>query len=249
MDLCEIPLHDLLTQTDATHKYGIRFENWHTKNPDYFHSVSGDETIFAWGNYALYAGFIEKNKLLTTAMTTDGFLKNQIRKNGGHNNTNQYHFDTIKLNAFFEKICFQRRIKVIDAEVKDINLNSENGNIESVILENTSTLEADFWIDATGFKKVLMTRLGAEKWNSFSKYLLVDSAIAFPTELDPSGEIRTYTRARAASSGWIWEIPTQQRRGNGYVFASDFITEEEAINEAQATTKYTVGSHKLFKFI
>ena len=174
MDLCEIPLHDLLTQTDATHKYGIRFENWHTKNPDYFHSVSGDDSVYCWNNYGLYAGFIEKNQLLTTAMTTDGFLKNRIRKHNLHNNTNQYHFDTMKLNAFFEKLCFERRIKVIDAEVKDIALNLENGNIESVVLENTATVEADFWIDATGLKRLLMTKLGAEKWNSFSKYLLVD---------------------------------------------------------------------------
>jgi tryptophan halogenase len=248
MDLCEIPLHDLLTQTDATHKYGIRFENWHTKNTDYFHSVSGDDSGYHWSNFGLYAGFIEKNQFLTTAMTTDGFLKNRIRKYNLHSNTNQYHFDTMKLNAFFEKLCFERRIKVIDAEVKDITLNVENGNIESVVLENTATVEADFWIDATGFKRLLMTKLGAAKWNSFSKYLLVDSAIAFPTESDPSGEIRPYTRARAASSGWIWEIPTQQRRGNGYVFASDFITEEEAVNEVQTVTGYSVDSHKSFKF-
>jgi tryptophan halogenase len=248
MELCEIPLLDLLTQTDATHKYGIRFENWHTKNPDYFHSVSGDDSGFNWNNFGLYAGFIEKNQFLTTAMTTDGFLKNRIRKYNLHNNTNQYHFDTMKLNAFFEKLCFERRIKIIDAEVKDITLNLENGNIESVVLDNTATVEADFWIDATGLKRLLMTKLGAAKWNSFSKYLLVDSAIAFPTESDPSGEIKPYTRARAASSGWIWEIPTQQRRGNGYVFASDFITEEEAINEVQTVTNYTVGAHKTFKF-
>ena len=248
MDLCEIPLHDLLTQTDATHKYGIRFENWHTKNTDYFHSVSGDDSGYNWNNFGLYAGFIEKNQFLTTAMTTDGFLKNRIRKHNLHNNTNQYHFDTVKLNAFFEKLCFERRIKVIDAEVKDVTLNVENGNIESVVLENTATVEADFWIDATGLKRLLMTKLGAAKWNSFGKYLLVDSAIAFPTESDPSGEIRPYTRARAASSGWIWEIPTQQRRGNGYVFSSDFITEDEAINEAQTVTNYTVDSHKSFKF-
>ena len=113
----------MLTQTDATHKYGIRFENWHTKNTDYFHSVSNDDSIYCWNNYGLYAGFIEKNQFLTTAMVTGGFLKNRIRKYNLHKNTNQYHFDTIKLNVFFEKLCFERKIKIIDAEVKDVTLN------------------------------------------------------------------------------------------------------------------------------
>jgi tryptophan halogenase len=95
---------------------------------------------------------------------------------------------------------------------------------------------------------VLSTELGNTEWNSFKDYLLADSAIAFPTEADPSGEIRPYTRARAASAGWVWEIPTQARRGNGYVFSSNHITETAMIDEVSKITGYTVTPAKTFKF-
>ena len=66
---------------------------------------------------------------------------------------------------------------------------------------------------------------------SYRKYLPTDSAAVFQTESDPSGEIRPYTRARALSSGWVFEIPTQERRGNGYIYASDFCSDDQAVKE------------------
>ena len=248
MSQCEIPLHGLLTETAATHKYGIRFENWSVKNPDYFHSVSGDESLFAWNHFPMYAGFIEKNKMLTTAVITSGLTENKIRRTGLHENTNQYHFDTFKLNDFFKKLCFQRMIRIIEADIKDIEIDNESGNITSVTLPDDSTFEADFWIDATGFKRLLMQKIGSDKWNSFSKFLLTDSAVAFQTESDPNGEIRPYTRARAASSGWIWEIPTQERRGNGYVFSSQFISKDQAVDELHQVSGYQPESFRDFKY-
>jgi tryptophan halogenase len=85
-------------------------------------------------------------------------------------------------------------------------------------------------------------------WQSFNDYLLCDSAIAFPTDMDPSGQIKPYTRARAASSGWMWEIPTQSRRGNGYVFSSKFIDEEQALLEAEKMTGHKISNHRLINF-
>lgn len=248
MNTCNIPVTELLSMTRATHKYGIRFENWSNQTPDYFHSVSGDEAIFAYGAYATYLGFIDRGKLLTTQTTTVGLTQNKIRRVGLHNNTNQFHFDTFKLNEYFEYLSFDRSIKLIDDEVVEINLDPESGNIQSVQLAKGSEVSADFWIDATGFARVLMTKMGNTEWCSFSEYLLCDSAIAFPTESDPSGEIRPYTRARAASSGWMWEIPTQDRRGNGYVFSSAHMSPDEAANEASVMTGYTPDSFRQFKF-
>lgn len=232
MDRCDIPNLEMILETDATHKYGIKFENWSEAHPDYFHSISGvDDNIYAWNMYPVYMGLIDKNKLLTDATGSVGLRHNMIKRQNMHMNTNQFHFDTFKLNAYFENICFKRMIRLIDDTVTNVNVDSESGEIKSIDLKSGINLEADFWIDATGFKRVLSSALDNTKWNSFSKYLLMDSAFAFPTEADPSGEIRPYTRARAISSGWVWEIPTQQRRGNGCVYSSAFLTEEQAIKE------------------
>ena len=245
---CDIDLEEMIVSTDATHKYGISYENWTTHTPRYFHSVGNVDEIFAWGAHATYASFIENNKLFTNQTTSVGLVKNKIRVNGLHRSTNQFHFDTHKLNEYFISLCFKRNIRFIEGIVDSIEVNNENGNIKSISTDNEQLIEADFWFDASGFRKVLMEKLGNFKWNSFNDYLLSDSAIAFPTESDPSGEIRPYTRAMAGDNGWMWEIPTQQRRGNGYVFSSQFCDEEKAIAEAEKNSGYKISTHKFIKF-
>lgn len=250
MDLCEIPLEEMISSTLATHKYGIRFEGWSEKNPDYFHSVSGIDDIYAFGLLAGYMGIIEQGKMLTSQTSSIGLVKNKINRQNLHNSTNQYHFDTFKLNEYFSYLCFNRSIKFIDGKVDEdgIQISPENGCITSIKTTRGEESYADFWFDATGFNKVLMSKLGNTNWESFSDFLLCDSAIAFPTESDPSGQIRPYTRARAASAGWMWEIPTQERRGNGYVYSSEFMTEEQAVAEASKMTGHNIAQHRSFKF-
>lgn len=249
METCNIPTEELIVETAATHKYGIRFENWSTHTPDYFHSISGSDDIFANGLYATYMGFFEKEKLLTSQTASVGLVRNQISRKNLHKSTNQFHFDTFKLNEYLTTLCFQRMIKFIDDTVEDVKVDSETGCIAGVSLAYNQTLEADFWFDASGLQRVLMTKLGNTSWESFSPYLLCDSAIAFPTESDPNNQIRPYTRARAMSSGWVWEIPTQERRGNGYVYSSAHASEDAAIDEVQKLTGYkVVDNPRTFKF-
>jgi tryptophan halogenase len=248
MKICDIPTDELLISTEATHKYGIRFENWNTEIPDYFHSINGEDQLWSFSSYPTYMGFIEKGKLLTHQTASVGLHSNKIRRLGLHENTNQFHFDTFKLNQYFSQLCFERMIKIIDAEVKDVNLDEKNGNITSVKTQDGNEIQSDFWIDASGFSRVLMNSLQNTEWVSFKDYLLCDSAIAFPTQSDPNGEIRPYTRARAASSGWMWEIPTQSRRGNGYVFSSKFLSEEEAVEEAEKMIGAKIPNHRIIRF-
>ncbi len=249
MRLVNIQTNELLSATAATHKYGIRFEGWSRQFPDYFHSVAGDEELFAYGLHPTYMGFIERGKLLTNQTTSIGLWKDKIRRNGLHENTNQYHFDTNRLNEYFNLLCFQRNIVMTDGDISGVEKDSETGHLKSLMLEDGRKIEADFFIDATGFQRAVIGSFSEPRWVSFSKYLPANSAIAFPTESDPSGKIRTYTRARAASSGWMWEIPTQERRGNGYVYSSEFITEEDAVAEAEKMTGYKVpDNYRKFSF-
>jgi tryptophan halogenase len=248
MTRCDIPLLEMMAETKATHKYGIRFENWSTAFPDYIHSVSGDEEVFMWRIYAVYSKLIADGKLLTNNTGSVGLFTDKISKKHMHNATNQYHFDTFKLNEYFRNVAARRRIGFIEGFIEKVNLNPEQGHIESVELKSGKTVSADFWIDATGFQRILSKALGNTEWESFSKYLLADSAFAFPTEKDESGKIRTYTRARALSSGWMWEIPTQERRGNGYVYSSAFLSQEDALKEASQTLGIDISPARTFKF-
>jgi tryptophan halogenase len=248
MDLCDIPLEEMLVATYATHKYGIRYENWTTHTPDYFHSVGQTDDIYAFGLFSTYMAWVEQGKLFTTQTSNVGLVRDKISRAHLHKSTNQFHFDTNKLNEYFMSVAFVRNIKFVDGIVETIQLNSENGTIESVTTKSEDTVAADFWFDASGFSRVLMNKLNADEWVSFDKHLLCDTAIPFPTESDPNGRIRSYTRARAASSGWMWEIPTQERRGNGYVFSSQFISQDEAVHEAETMSGYKIDNPRVISF-
>jgi tryptophan halogenase len=248
MNLCDIPLGEMIVESRATHKYGIRFENWTNHTPDYMHSISNADIHDPIGYYAAYNGFIKNGKTLTESISPRSLIENKINANNPHNSVNQFHFDTFKLNEYLSRICINRSIKIIDAEVIKANLNPENGYIESVMLDSLELLGSDFWIDATGLRRTLMSEIGNAEWVSFGKYLQMDSAIAFPTESDPSGEIRPYTRARAMPNGWVWEIPTQDRRGNGYVYSSQHCTDDQAVKEVSDLLGREVEPARSFRF-
>lgn len=248
MQRCDIPLLEMVAHTKATHKYGIRFENWSQAFPDYMHSIWGDENIYAWRLFPLYSYLIHQGKPLTRHTASMGLFTDKIKREKLHENTNQFHFDTFALNRYFQQVAFRRGVRFIEGIIDDVNLDPTHGTITSVTLQNKITVEADFWIDATGFKRVLSSKVNNSDWNSFSDYLLCDSAFAFPTESDPNGKIRAYTRARALSSGWAWEIPTQERRGNGYVFSSAFCSPDKAVDEMSALLGRDIEPARSFKF-
>jgi len=248
MDMCGIPLAEMLNNTKATHKNGIRFENWTNHTPDYFHSVASTPYNGPYQLSSLYNGLIESGKTITENTASRAMIENKVRADNPHTSVNQYHFDTFKLNEYLTYLCNTRDIKIDDLEVVDVELDPQSGDIEQLALSNDTKIKADFWIDASGTARVLMKAMGNKDWTSYAKYLQMNAAIAFPTESDPSGQIRPYTRARAMKNGWVWEIPTQERRGNGYVFNSDLISDDKAIGEISSLLGIDVVPARSFKF-
>lgn len=248
MNFVDIPVAELLVATLGTHKKGIRFEGWTNHTPDYFHSISSlpNGVPYVSNFNGAYAKLLVEGQLFTDAISPLGIKDNKVHAIYPHRAVNQFHFDTQELNDFFISKAKSRQINFVEGEVKTVNVSEDW--IGSVELEDGTKLTSDFWIDASGFNRVLMSCLPDEKWNSFNDYLLTDSAIAFRTPSDESGEIRPYTRSRAMSSGWAWEIPTQTERGNGYVYSSEHCTEEEAISEMEELLDIRISDYKHFKF-
>lgn len=248
-ELVGINVHDMIRHADITHKYGIRYENWTTHTPDYFHSVGGTGLSSGtfWGSYA---HALENDWLLTNTFSWRALVDNQIIDLGEntHLGTNQYHFDTFKLNQFLTKISASRGIFFIDDEVSDIGVDKDGFIQHLKLKESGHYVDGDFFIDATGFNRKILSKISKNDFISYRKYLPCDSAIAFPTESDTSGEIRPYTRAMALKNGWMWEIPTQKRRGNGYVYSSDFCTSSEAIEEASEIHGFQIEPAKILNF-
>jgi hypothetical protein len=216
---------ECLLQSKGTTKGGINFIGWTPKRGDYAHSISGD-----YANDKLGDTTYIQTKLMSENISNYEYTGHELRNNvivdeaetGGWN---QFHFNTFALNDFLTELATSRGIKIIDDEITQVH-KDENG-----ISKLTGTKDeyiSDLYVDCTGFKRLLISELGA-KWVSYGKYLPLKEAIAFGTK--DSDVYPVLTEARAMSAGWKWLIPTYGRTGNGYIFDTDFISKEQAHDE------------------
>jgi tryptophan halogenase len=237
MDFIGVPLKELLLETDATFKYGIMFEDW-TKEP-YFHNITNELQNIRMGQYYSGYAYAVVNSLKPDEYTSGHCFNKEVLPNYM---PHQFHFNTFKLNQFLLKVCEKFEIKIHIDEITDVE--TSNYGIKR-IRGDKGWYESDFYIDSTGFKKYLISKLGA-KWVSYKDYLPMNEAIAFPTP--DTDEYTPYTLAKAMSSGWMWRIPTYGRWGNGYVFDNRYINAEQAQKECEDYLGFKVNVAKNIKF-
>lgn len=230
-----INISELINECGATFKIGIKFENWHGDGTSYYHSLP--EFLVNMDPYSgaphtmmkLIADGTSSEKLHWD-LPMQGYLREPLTDYW------QFHFDSNRLNAFLEKKCAAFDISIVNAEIV-APLLDEQGFVTSIKDEQGKEYSADFFIDSSGFKRVIASQLGAD-WVDWSKYLPMNSAIAFETPYEE--EIPPYTLAKAMDYGWHWRSPVQERFGNGYVFCDGFINEQQALDEIQKHFKDTV---------
>ncbi len=229
-----ISWRSVIKYCDATFKSGIMFKDW--AENDFLHSTH-EEFEDKTGQYLyFYARQIANNesqKTMTLPNLWDSTIDNSFIESKDPP-FNQYHFDTFKLNDFLTEVARIKGITVIDDEINDVNL-SDLGEIES-LTGNKEKYFYDFYIDSTGFRKILISKLGA-KWISYSNFLKMKSAVMFPTEAQEERNI--WTTAQAMDYGWMFNIPVYHRSGNGYIFDSDFVNVDKAQDEVTKFLGYT----------
>ena len=243
MKFCNISHTELIKKCDATIKLGVMFEGW-TDEP-YFHSVTNFLYKARFGQYqAAFGEFIS-----TDTKQLDGseqkYLHNEMpisELNENNFSPNQFHFNTFKLNELLLEKCKERNITIIDDEIVDVYTNEDN---ITELTGEKSNYKSDFWIDSTGFKRFLISKLGA-KWQSYSDYLKLNHAIAFQTEDTENYNI--YTLSKAMKYGWMWRIPVYGRWGNGYIFDDTLIDVEQAKKEVEEVLGKEINIARDIKF-
>jgi len=222
-----IDFKEIIGECDATFKCGVFFKNWGVD--DYMHSLGGADINTTCGQtnvaFAKYISEQQSKKILNPLESWDHQVFS-AEFSFEQSPFNQYHFNTFKLNSLLERKCKQRNINIFDDEILDVKVDDQN-NISFLVGEEQEHY-SDFFIDSTGFSRILMKKLGAT-WQSYSDCLKVKAAITFQTPLED--EFNIYTLAEAKNAGWMFRIPVWDRYGNGYIYDSDFITREQAEEE------------------
>ena len=137
-----------------------------------------------------------------------------------------YHFDAGLYARFLRAYAEKRGVVRREGKVASVQQNGESGFVESVTMEDSRVCAADLFIDCSGFRGLLIEgalETGYEEW---THWLPCDRALAVPCASTP--DFTPYTRSTAKAAGWQWRIPLQHRTGNGYVYSSGYISDDEA---------------------
>ena len=217
--------------TQATFKLGIAFENWGNIGDSYIHSFGeiGQRSWMAefhefWleARSQGYGGSLDDYCLELKAAKAGKFATqlNKTKLNYA------FHLDATRYAVFLRQLSEKAGVRRVEGKIHELRKTPETGDLQALLLEDGTLVEGDFFIDCTGFRALLIgdaLEVGYEDW---SHWLMSDSAIAVQTQATEPP--LPYTRSIAHPSGWQWRIPLQSRVGNGIVYSSRFLSDDEA---------------------
>lgn len=235
---------EFFRKTEASFKLGIRHQDWRRKGVTYYGPIDDPHQVVApppgapsdyLNVYCVAAGrpvqdmhlfqpLLEQHKA-PYAQKADGSL---IPLGPFHH---AFHFDQALVGKFFASKS--KDVEIVDALVSGVERSTQSGDITALVLDSGEKLEADFFVDATGFRKQIIVKELQAPWISYAHELPVNRALPFWLDIEEGEEIANYTRAWAQEAGWMWMIPTQTRYGCGYVYSDEFRTPEDAKREIE----------------
>ncbi len=222
-------------EVQASFKLGIEFRDWKQKGERYFHPFG---TIGAPVDLAdFYQLWLKARAYGYTGALQDFTPAAVMAKNGKFTlpfkaartpiggASYALHVDAKRVARFLRTYAEGRGVTRTEGIVDDVAVRPD-GFVEKLILKDGRTVEADFFIDCSGFRSLLIGKALGVGYEDWSHWLLCDRAIAVQTE--NVGAPAPYTMAEAQDFGWRWRIPLQHRTGNGYVFCSKYLSDDEA---------------------
>jgi len=228
--------NEFIRKTQATFKLGIKFRDWGRLGHSYFHPFgrigtdvgthafhqcwlklrqSGDQADIA--DYALTAVAAGSGKFTRPSNDPRSILSGM---------SYAFHFDASLYARFLREFAQARGVARLERKIVDVELRGDDGFIDALLLDDGERVRADLYIDCSGFRGLLIEQALKTGFEDWSHWLPCDRAVAVPCASTP--DITPYTQSTARTAGWQWRIPLQHRVGNGYVYCSNFISDEEA---------------------
>jgi len=227
---------EFLAATMGTYKLGIEFVDWTRRGHRYMHAfgdVGRDVGIVPFHHYWHRARELGLAEELGSYSLNETAAREGKMQRGSLKTTNvvppmpyAFHFDASLYAAYLRRLAEQRGVKRTEGRITGVERDGESGDVTRVVLGDGREVEADLFLDCSGFAALLIGRELQSGFEDWSNWLPCDRALAVPCASVPS--ITPYTRSTAREAGWQWRIPLQHRTGNGHVYCSEFLSDEEA---------------------
>ncbi|MDP5130064.1 MAG: tryptophan 7-halogenase [Paraglaciecola sp.] len=225
---------EFLAATKGSIKLAIKFENWRKMGESYFHTFGAPGANLGFCNFQHY-WLKAKAAGLTQSLWDFDFnylccLAGKFNKiqttNSVHDLNYAYHFDSALYAKLLRSKAEAHGVTRVEGLIEHISRDAISGNITQIILQNGESFTGDLFIDCTGLKSLLLRQTMGVKFQSWQHWLPANRAIAVPTER--AAATLPYTCSTAHKVGWQWRIPLTHRNGNGLVYSSDYISDDEA---------------------
>jgi tryptophan halogenase len=227
---------EFMRETKATFKLGIEFVGWSGPRPSYLHPFGrygfpSDGISFQHRWLKARLGGLDddfEDYSLNTVAARAG--KFQFPSNDPESLLATmgyaYHFDASLYARYLRTRSEAAGVRRHEAKVTRVEQHPETGFVIAVHSDKGHRLDGDLFIDCSGMRGILIEgalQAGFEDW---SRWLPCDRAVAVQSA--KATPPIPYTRALAQAAGWQWRIPLQHRTGNGYVYSSSFLKDEDA---------------------
>ena len=239
MSLAGIDPLRVISETKATFKLGIHFVGWGEEGESYFHGFGKIGRDMLWlhpHQLCLAAKSVDPSSVKPFdhyAINCVAALKNKFAfpEPGSRNSPladidYAYHFDASLFAKYLRSECEARGVQRVEGRIVEVLKDSESGFVSGVKLSDGREVDGDLFVDCSGMRGLLIGGALGIEYESWSKWLICDRALAVPCE--SVSPLTPYTRCTTRSAGWQWRIPLQHRIGNGYVYSSNHISDDEA---------------------
>lgn len=235
--LLDVDEDTFVRETNATFKLGIEFVDWLRIGHRYFHPFGNYGIDFGtvpfdglWHRLraANAAAGLDAYSICATAARAGRFMRPSTGGNTPLAHIGYaFHFDAARYARFLRGYGEERGIRRIEGRAVDVERSEADGAINAIHLADGRKVEAEFFIDCSGFRSLLIGDALGNAFEDWGRWLPNDRAAVVASS--PLGSLPPYTRATAREAGWQWRIPLQHRVGNGYVFASAHLSDADAI--------------------
>jgi tryptophan halogenase len=227
---------DVIRATQATCKLGIRFNDWLRPGSSFIHpfglfgqELNGVGFHHYWmrlrnagkvseiGDYSLGATLAKSGRFTIPSRNPPSTLSIFDWA---------LHFDASLFAQLMRRTAEAGGVRRVDAKITKVNLRAGDGFIASLDLDTGESVEGELFVDCSGFRGLLIEEALQTGYEDWSRWLFCDRAFAVQSER--AGAPMPYTDVTAESAGWRWKIPLQHRDGNGHVFSSRYIDENDA---------------------